>query len=68
MCNSMWHSQGYQQGVDVKFPVLSVSNLENTIIDDNLMENNVLLRFKEARNRDHMMVPFQCNVCHFKNL
>jgi len=25
-------------------------------------------RFVEARNGDHLMVPFQCEVCHFRNI
>lgn len=27
-----------------------------------------MMRFKNVRNGDHMMVPFQCNICHFQNL
>mmetsp|Transcript_17572 Transcript_17572/g.49643 ORF Transcript_17572/g.49643 Transcript_17572/m.49643 type:complete len:426 (+) Transcript_17572:14374-15651(+) len=26
------------------------------------------LRFKEARDGDHLMVPFQCDTCHFRNI
>ena len=25
-------------------------------------------RFLEARNGDHLMVPFQCELCHFRNV
>jgi hypothetical protein len=25
-------------------------------------------RFREARAGDHLMTPFQCNVCHFRNV
>jgi hypothetical protein len=25
-------------------------------------------RFKEARNGDNIMMPFQCNLCHFRNI
>ena len=25
-------------------------------------------RFNEARNGDHLMVPFQCELCHFRNI
>ena len=25
-------------------------------------------RFMEARNGDHLMVPFQCELCHFRNI
>jgi hypothetical protein len=26
------------------------------------------IRFKEARAGDHLMVPFQCELCHFRNI
>ena len=26
------------------------------------------MRFLEARNGDHLMVPFQCELCHFRNI
>jgi hypothetical protein len=26
------------------------------------------VRFREARAGDHMMTPFQCDVCHFRNI
>ena len=25
------------------------------------------MRFKEARDGDHLMTPFQCDLCHFEN-
>jgi hypothetical protein len=25
-------------------------------------------RFKEARNGDNIMMPFQCNLCHFRKI
>ena len=25
-------------------------------------------RFKEGRDGDHLMVPFQCDICHFVNI
>ena len=25
-------------------------------------------RFERARNGDHLMVPFQCELCHFRNI
>jgi hypothetical protein len=33
-----------------------------------LEEENDSLRFKEARAGDHLMVPFQCELCHFRNI
>jgi hypothetical protein len=25
-------------------------------------------RFKVGRNRDHLMCPYQCDLCHFRNI
>ena len=33
-----------------------------------LMDPGGRLRFLEARNGDHLMVPFQCELCHFHNI
>jgi hypothetical protein len=33
-----------------------------------LEEANEEIRFKEARAGDHLMVPFQCERCHFRNV
>ena len=41
------------------------------IIDDDGKELEDLsgrMRFLEARNGDHLMVPFQCEVCQFRNI
>ena len=42
--------------------------VERGFIDDNLLEADDVMRFKNARDGDHMMVPFQCDICHFQNL
>ena len=64
----MWHGACYKQWREDQFPVLVARDLDNSIIDDNLLEADDVLRFKNAQNRDHMMVPFQCDNCHFQNL
>jgi hypothetical protein len=35
---------------------------------EELKETNGANRFLEARTGDHLMTPFQCEVCHFKNI
>ena len=48
--------------------MLVVKDLDNSIIDDNLLEVDDTLRFKNGRDGDHIMAPFQCDICHFQNL
>ena len=39
------------------------------MIDENIEEDaSKKLRFKTARNGDHMICPFQCDMCHFHNI
>lgn len=39
------------------------------MIDENIEEDaSEKLRFKTARNGDHMICPFQCDMCHFHNI
>eukprot|EP00536_Pseudo-nitzschia_multiseries_P001612 jgi/Psemu1/3727/gm1.3727_g len=42
-------------------------HLNNSFIDKSLLEDEDPTRFKEARNRDRLMTPFQCDLCHFVN-
>ena len=67
-CNGAWHDQCYQQGAEYNFPVLVAWDLDNSIINNNLLEVNDVMQFKNTRNEDHMMVLFQCDICHFQNL
>ena len=51
----------------------SVPVLQAKDLDDSLMERDDLVdedpgRFVEARNGDYLMVPFQCDCCHFWNI
>ena len=64
-CNGAWHGACYKKGREDQFPVLVARDLNNSIIDDNLLEADDVLRFKNARDSHHMMVPFQCDNCHF---
>ena len=42
-----------------------------TPVDDDGVDQQVLgdeLRFMEARNGDNLITPFQCDLCHFRNI
>lgn len=64
----MWCGECYQQHPHDKFPVLSAQDLDDALINDEEMEDEDPLRFKEARNGDQLMTPFQCDHCHFGNI
>jgi hypothetical protein len=41
------------------------------LLDDNgeeLVDPSESSRFKEARAGNHLMTPFQCELCHFRNI
>ena len=68
VCVSAFHGHCFQQGKTDQFPVLSIRDLDNSLIDDSSMVDEDPKRFKEGRDGDHLMVPFQCDVCHFVNI
>ena len=51
------------------FPVLSPRDLDEALVDDERMEEEEdRMRFKEGREGDHLLTPFQCDSCHFLNI
>jgi hypothetical protein len=49
------------------FPVLNQDVEAEDLVSDDKMEDDDPGRFKEARDGDHLMTPFQCDSCHFEN-
>ena len=45
-----------------------VQDLEDSIVDESIYEEEDPMRFHEARNGDHLCCPFQCDQCHFWNI
>ena len=68
VCQGAWHACCYTQSASDKFPVLSSQDLDDALIDESHLEEEDKGRFKEARNGDHLMTPFQCDDCHFYNM
>lgn len=70
ICSSAWCGKCYMQMEDDKFPVLTAQDLEDEAIvnDEEMVEEDDPLRFKEGRDGDHLVCPFQCDVCHFVNM
>ena len=44
------------------------SNLDGSLIDDNVMAEDDERRFREARDGDSLIVLIQCDTCHFLNI
>ena len=62
MCKSYWCGKCYRSYGSIEFPIAK-------IIDDDgkeLEDPGGRMRFLEARNGDHLMVPFQCELYHFR--
>jgi hypothetical protein len=66
-CKGAWHAHCYQQLALDNFPVLATVDLEQSIVNDEAMEEEDPMRFREARDGDHLMCPFQCDDCQFWN-
>jgi hypothetical protein len=63
-CKSAWCGPCYKEVGYKNFPrqcPLDDEGVDQTIVGDEL-------RFLEARNGDNLMTPFQCDVCHFRNI
>ena len=48
--------------------MLVVQDLEDSIVDESVYEDEDPMRFAEARNGDHLCCPFQCDGCSFHNI
>jgi hypothetical protein len=64
----MWHAKCYVQDPKDKFPVLQASDLDDAVLGSEQLETDDPDRFRQARDGDHLMCPFQCDDCHFRNI
>ena len=67
-CSGVYYAKCYRQYDDNRFPVLGDDNVDDSLMGVNDLEPDDPQRFKEARNGDHMMLPFQCDMCYFINI
>ena len=47
---------------------MSANDLDDSLVDENYLEDEDKGRFQEARDGDHLMSPFQCDECHLYNM
>ena len=70
VCRGAWHAKCYHQHEKDNFPVLEAGDLDDALMDSEghgELEDDPL-RFKEARDGNHYLCPFQCDLCSFFNL
>ena len=67
-CAGVRHAACYTKHWDDIFPIMQKDNLDDLPMRVNELEPDNPHRFQVARNGDHMMVPFQCDLCHFMNI
>lgn len=68
VCDGAWHGSCYRQSEADRFPVLQTSDLEDSFLGPESLEEDDPERFRRARDGDHLMCPFQCDGCHFYNI
>jgi hypothetical protein len=51
-----------------RFPVLRMNDLDDSMMAAEDLEEDDPLRFREARDGDHLLTQFQCDCCHFQNV
>jgi hypothetical protein len=61
ICLGMWH------GSITWFPVLHARELDDAVLGSGKLEADPN-RLRKARDGDHPMYPFQCDVCDFRNI
>ena len=57
-----WHGSCFKLRLGDKYPIVKLDEMEG-IADPE--EDD---KFKKARNGDHLSCPFQCDLCHFRNI
>ena len=64
-CQRAWHAKCYKSRQGDKYPIASLDCDDG---DDDLKDDVEENKFKFARLGDNFCVPFQCDLCHFRNV
>ena len=67
-CQGAFHAKCYRQSADDSFPALRMKDLDDCLVDESDPHFEDEDRFRTARDGDDLMVPFQCDDCHFENI
>ena len=63
-----WNAACYTKHNDNNFPKMGRDDLDDSLMGVNDLESDDPHRFQMTRNGDHMMLLFQCDMCHFMNI
>ncbi len=63
-CFQVWCRPCYNPLNNHEFPIALPTNGDGIVND----EEKFLTHYIQAQNRDNISTPFQCNLCHFRNL
>jgi len=63
-CNQVWCGRCYKALDNGEFPIAKPTDEDGNTIND--PEEDA--RYMEARNGDNLLTPFQCDLCHFRNV
>ena len=58
-----WHAHCYRSRRDDNYPIATLEEMEGERLDPREQD-----RYKYARSGDNFMCPFQCDICHFRNI
>ena len=61
-----WHAKCYKPRIGDNFPVAKLSNYEED--EGEIKDEREVNKFNFARKGDNYMCPFQCDLCHFRNV
>jgi hypothetical protein len=67
-CQGAWHKSCYRQKEADRFPIQSTRGQEEVDLEE---EDGVAKEgdhFRVWRDGDHLLCPFQCDLCHFQNI
>ena len=63
-CQGAWCNHCYRDDGELKFPVAQPEDKDGFPLVDNGDKDH----FMYGRKGDHLMLPFQCDLCHFRNM
>ena len=62
-----WHGNCYVPRTGDNYPIAKLATYEEDELDE-LDDEVEEKKFKHARNGNNFIVPFQCDLCHFRNI
>ena len=67
-CAGVWYAACYKKYYDNSFPTMGRDVFDYSLMGVNDLELDDPYIFQVARNGDHMMLPFQCDILQFINI